>query len=104
MQGYINNPDRYTVIGSESKYIIKAMKIRIHEPNPGTASGNMEEDNLLTGSDRQADCNCEAARGNLAHVKRTLLRIKPTQEGKSRIKKGIFLMTSFASCDSCARR
>ena len=60
--------------------------------------------NLLTGGGKWAECNSETSRGNLAHVKRTLLGIKPTEERNSRIKKGIFLITSFAFCDSHARR
>lgn len=44
----------------------------------------MEVEELLTGGVKLAECAAEAVRGNLAHGKRTLLRIKPTEERKSR--------------------
>lgn len=44
---------------------------------PRTVFGNV---------DKRAECNSETAKSNLAHTEKTLLRIKPTEERKVRIR------------------
>lgn len=51
---------------------------------PGTVFGNVEEEKYLT--DKQAECNSETTKSNLAHTKKTSLRIKPTEERKVRMR------------------
>jgi hypothetical protein len=57
----------------EADTSLKPCKLESVSINPGNVSRNTEEDNLLTG--KQAECNSEVARSNLAHMKRTLLRL-----------------------------
>ena len=47
----------------------------------------MGVEKLVTGGVKWAECGPEAVRGNPAHMKRTSLRSKPTEERKSRRRK-----------------
>lgn len=78
-KGCVHNPSLRAVTGSGSRYVTETMEIRIREHRVlELVLETWGWRSSLLGGVKWAECGPEAVRGNLAHMKRTSLRSKPT--------------------------